>query len=354
MKRILALLLVVVLMMGVFVGCASEDAPEEAPVDSGEVDEVAEKSEEELWKEEPMYGQPIKIGYNGGFCTAAPSMAGLLGFYEEEGLEIEVISGSRLEDAIGTNQVQITTGHIASFLVPTINGINMVFTTGAHTGCKSLYVLADNGYNSTEDLIGHTIGVPNGIGDSDHNIGLRFLNRDNIDVEDVDFRPVEQSAVILAMQNDEVQAAVLSDQFAEKFVEDGTIKVIRSLTYDEDFENEACCVNAFNGDFLEENPITAKKATRAIKRAERWIEKNPEEATQMLFDNDWASGDFDLVKRMVEDCRFGIEDEMTEETLINVLNDYKKFGIITSEKSTEELLDEVWDPLLGEEDKTIN
>lgn len=212
-----------------------------------------------------MYGQPIKIGYNGGFCTAAPSMAGLLGFYEEEGLEIEVISGSRLEDAIGTNQVQITTGHIASFLVPTINGINMVFTTGAHTGCKSLYVLADNGYNSTEDLIGHTIGVPNGIGDSDHNIGLRFLNRDNIDVEDVDFRPVEQSAVILAMQNDEVQAAVLSDQFAEKFVEDGTIKVIRSLTY----------------------------------------------------------------------------DEMTEETLINVLNDYKKFGIITSEKSTEELLDEV-------------
>ncbi|MBZ2174706.1 ABC transporter substrate-binding protein [Schnuerera sp. xch1] len=300
-----------------------------------------------------MYGKSIKVGFNGGFCTAGPSMAGIFGYFEEEGIDIEVISAAKLEDAVGTNQVQIITGHIASFLVPTVNGVNMVFASGAHTGCKSLYVLTDSGIDSTEGLAGKTIGVPNGIGDSDHNIGLRFLNRDNIDVDDVKFRPVESSAVILAMESDEVQGAILSDQFAAKFVEEGKIKHIRSLSYDEDFQTEACCVHAFNGDFVRENPISAKKATRAIKRAERWIENNKEEA-QMLFDNDWVSRDFDLVVRMMEACNFGIDDETTETTLVNVLDDYKKFGIIQSEETTDELLDRVWNPLLGEEDKEIN
>ena len=107
--------------------------------------------------------------------------------------------------------------------------------------------------------------MPNGIGDSDHNIGLRFLNHDNIDIKDVKFKPVEQSAVILAMESGEIQGAILSDQFAEKFVEEGKIKYIRSLTYDEDFQTEACCVHALNGDFVRENPITAKRLLEPLK-----------------------------------------------------------------------------------------
>jgi len=230
-------------------------------------------TEEELWKLEPMYGKTIKIGYNGGFCTSAPGIAYVLGYFEDEGVDVEITSVNQAIDAIGTNQVQVTTGHIAAMLVPTINGVNMIFTSGAHTGCKSLYVLADGDINSTHDLIGKTIGVPDGIGSSDHNIGLRFLNHDDIDIDKVNFKPVESSAVILAMESGEIQGAVLSDQFAEKFVEEGKIKYIRSLTYDEDFQTEACCVHALNGDFVRENPITAKKVTRAIKRAARWMEK---------------------------------------------------------------------------------
>lgn len=312
-----------------------------------------EKTEEELWKEEPMYGKTIKIGYNGGFCTSAPGIAKVLGYFEEEGINVEITSVNQAIDATGTNQVQVTTGHIAALLVPTINGVNMIFTSGAHTGCKSLYVLTDGNINSTKDLIGKTIGVPDGIGSSDHNIGLRFLNHDNIDINEVKFKPVESSAVILAMESGEIQGAILSDQFAEKFIKEGKIKYIRSLTYDADFQTEACCVHALNGDFVKENPITAKKVTRAIKRAARWMEKNKKEATELLFENNWVSGEFDLVYKLMDACYFGIEDELTEATLINIINDYKKFNIINSNEDTQELLNRVWHPILGEEDNEI-
>lgn len=62
--------------------------------------------------------------------------------------------------------------------------------------------------------------------------------------------PIEASASIMVLQNGEVQGVVLSDQFAEKFVNDGTLKIIRSLTFDEDFKTEPCCVYATNRDFL--------------------------------------------------------------------------------------------------------
>ncbi|NLX61482.1 MAG: ABC transporter substrate-binding protein [Tissierellia bacterium] len=360
MRRRIALILACIMCLTlVLTACSTDKSQESSNVSSENGEEVTNennnspKTEEELWKEEPMYGKTIKIGYNGGFCTSAPGMAMVLGYFEEEGIDVEILAVNKEEDALGTNQVQVVTGHIASLLVPAVNGVNMVFTSGAHTGCKSLYVLNDGKINSTLDLIGKTVAVPNGIGDSDHNIGLRFLNHDGIDIKDVKFKPVETSAVILAMENGEVQGAVLSDQFAEKFLDEGKLKRIRSLTYDEDLKTEACCAHALNGDFVRENPITAKKVTRAIKRAARWIQNNPKEATELLFENNWASGDFDIVLRMVEDCYFGIDDEMTETTLRNVINDYKEFNIITTGEDTEEILDRVWNPILGEEDKEI-
>lgn len=61
-------------------------------------------------------------------------------------------------------------GHIATMLVPITNSVDITFVGGAHIGCKSLYALADSEYNTTEDLKGTQISVPNGIGASDYNI----------------------------------------------------------------------------------------------------------------------------------------------------------------------------------------
>ena len=75
-------------------------------------------------------------------------------------------------DALGTGKIDIARGHIATILVPAVNGVQMKFTTGIHTGGKSSCVLADSPYKTTKDLVGHTIAITTSIGGS---IAMRFL-----------------------------------------------------------------------------------------------------------------------------------------------------------------------------------
>ena len=296
-------------------------------------------------EDEPHYGQPIKVAYNGGICTGAPGVADVRGEFEKRGLEVEFINVDSDIDSIGTHTADATIGHIAKFVPPTVNGVDAVFASGAHTGCKSLYVLNNDEINDTEGLKEKTVAFPGAIGTADHNIAIRFFNNDGITPEEVKYKQVELSAIVQSMENGEVQGAILSDEYANKFVEDGTLKRIRSLSFDDDFKNEACCVNALNGDFVRENPLMAKAYNEAVLSTQKWIEDNVEEAAQILFDNNWASGDFDAAVEMMEAYNWAVTLDDTEKTLETVIEDYKNLGIIDSEITKEEFISNYWNNL---------
>ncbi|MGO5066088.1 ABC transporter substrate-binding protein [Clostridium sporogenes] len=347
-KKFLSLLLGAALVTSAaLAGCGQANKSDKA-ASTNNVSKNEGLSEEEAWKKEPAYGKPIKVGYNGGLCLGAFGIAAEKGFYKEEGLDVKIVKMQSQTDALGTGQVDVAGDHIATLLVPAVNGVKAVFTTGCHTGCKSLYVLSKSGIKSTSDLIGKTIAVGDGIGASDHNISLRFLNHDKVDPNKVKFKPVKSSAVILSMQKGEVQAATLSDQFAKKFVDDGTLKVIRSLTFDKDFKDETCCVHAVNSDFYEKNPITVKKLTRAHKKASKWIEKNKKEFVKIMLDKKWASGNYDLVLDIANTYNFDVSDDITEATLRKIIDDYKTFGLIDKNKDTDEIMKNLWHKVLSD------
>lgn len=347
-KKLISVMLALTITASVAVGCANQnvEGEQEAASTNVQYSQMSEDEMQKAWEKEPAYGTKIKIGYNGGLCLGAFGIAQAKGFYEEQGLDTEIISVTSVSDGLGTGQIAVGGDHIATALVPAVNGVNMTFTTGCHTGCKSLYALADSDIEKTEDLIGKTIAVADGIGASDQNISMRFLNQDNVDPNEVKWKVVDNSAVILALQNGEIEAATLSDQFAKKFLDDGTLKVVRSLTFDEDFSQETCCVHAMNSDFIKENPITAYKLTLAHQNASNWIEENKEEFVDVMLDNDWASGEKDFVLEIAKTYNFKISDEATETTLKNILNDYKKFGTIDSSVDTEKALSTLWNPVL--------
>lgn len=354
MKKGFKIFLLAICLSVLFTGCVKNG---ENKTEDKKTEEKASTEETKTTgkiEDEPMYGKKIRIGYTGGLCTGAPGIAKVRGEYEKEGIDVEFINVQSPIDAIGSGKIDVFTSHIAELVVPATNGINMTFVSGAQTGCKSLYVINDGKINSTQDLVGKTVAIPAGVGSSDHNIALRFFNHDNIDPKDIKFKPVETSAVIQAMENGEVGGVILSDQFAEKFVKDNKIKYIRSLTYDDDFKHEPCCMNAFNTNFIKENPQIAAKVAKAIKRTQLWIADNTEEATKILFDNNWATGDFDQALRMMESYDWKVSINDTEKTLRNIYDDYKKFGIISSDKSTDELMEKYWNPLGVDESVALN
>lgn len=324
------------------------------PAEGGETTPAADPStmteEEKLeaMKNEPFYGQTVVYWYDGGNCTSAPYLAEKLGYFDEYGIQVQCLNGTAIKEALGTGAAQLGVSHIASLLVPITNNVEYSFVAGAHVGCKSLYVLGDSEYQSTEDLKGTSISTPNGIGNSDYNITAMLLDADGINpLEDVNLTPVETSACVAAMQNGEISAALLSDTYAYKMVQDGTLRMIRSLI-DEDFTQIPCCVVAMNNKFRTENPIMAEKVTECVKRGGEWGREHTEEAVQMLLDDEKMGGDFDMNVELWNTLHMGLTDDFTQKGLDKIINDYIRLGLITSMDDPDAVMEMAWNPMAPE------
>ena len=314
-------------------------------IDMANFDLTPTPEELEAMKKEPAYGRTIKYFMSDG-CTSGPTMADHLGYYTEAGLTAEGVKGSSDVEALGTDQVDVATGMMAKMLVPITNGVDITFTGGAHIGCKSIYVLADSQYNTTADLKGQKISVPNGIGKSDYNITALLLDADGINYStDVELVQVSADACVTAMENGEIAAALLSDTFAYSMVKDGKLKCIRSQL-DTDFADRTCCVMAMNGTFVKENPTIARKVAQAVQKAHSWMRDNSEEATKVLMDMGWNGGNYEMNIMINNSLQFGLSDEFTGATLKDFIERYIRLGLITSMDNADEILDLAWTPIL--------
>ena len=315
-------------------------------IDMANFDLTPTAEEKAAMEKEPAYGQPVLFYMSDG-CTSGPTVADDLGYYTEAGLTAEGFKGTSYTEALGTQQATIAVGHIATMLVPITNGVDLTFVGGAHIGCKTLYVLADSEYRTTEDLKGTQISVPNGIGASDYNITCLLLDADNINPQtDVTLTQVSSDACVAAMENGEISAALLSDTFAYAMVKEGKLKCIRSLL-DSDFADENCCVLAMNRTFVQENPVHAKKIVQAVQKAHAWMRENNAEATQLLLDRGWNGGDFDMNVMINNSLQFGLADDFTTVSLKDVVERYVHLGLITSMDNVDEIMDLAWNPVLN-------
>lgn len=345
-KRLLAMLLAGSMVLGMFAGCGSG---EEATEETTETVESEELSEEEAWKLEPAYGQTLIITGGAANCVSAVVVADALGFMEEEGLDVEweKIGSTEAMNAVAAGKADFVTSHISQMTIPIINGLGLKMVGAAMTGCQSLYVLADSEYQTTADLVGKTVNIASGIGSQDHNIVLRFMAHDGLAADDYNFVQTEIGAVVQGLQSGELDASLMSDMFASKFVEAGVIRQIRSLTWDEDFMEEPCCCFAVNPDFLEKNPITVKKMVRATAKASAWIDSHIEESVQLMIDLEImsAADDADVTRLngLQDSYDWTVTQAKTEETLKLIIEEYKELGLIDSAKDSAELLDIIWD-----------
>ena len=313
-------------------------------IDMADMDLTPTAEELEAMKNEPAYGQPVKYYMSDG-CTAGPTVADHLGYYTEAGLTAEGFKGTSYTEALGTQQATVAVGHIATMLVPITNNVDLTFVGGAHIGCKSIYVLADSEYNTTADLKGTQISVPNGIGASDYNITCLLLDADGINPQtDVELVQVSSDACVAAMERGEISACLLSDTFAYAMVKEGKLKCIRSLQ-DSDFADENCCVVAMNRTFVQENPVHAKKIVQAVQKAHAWMRENTEDATQMLLDMGWNGGSYEMNVMINNALQFGLADDFTAVSLRDVVERYVRLGLITNMDDVDAIMELAWSPV---------
>ena len=313
----------------------------------GGEEEAATDDVQAAWEQEPAYGQTLHY-WIGAACTSATNLADELGYFEEEGLTVEGFKGESDIEALASGQADIAIGHIAKAMVPITNGVNLEFVGAAHllTGCKAMYVLADSDIENYDGLVGKTISVPNGIGASDYNITARLLLEAGINpLEDVTLTPVEQDACVAAMQNGEIDAALLSESFGYPLVQEGILKEIDSANGES--RDELCCIIMMNKEFVEQNPITAEKLASCVKKALKYMGENPEEATQKLMDLGLNPADkYDMNLELNTKMAFGQQsDEYATDQMRQICDSYVQCGLITAYDNADDVIDLIWHPL---------
>ena len=325
---------------------ATEAAATEAATEAADGEVTSDsKYDEEAWKAEPAYGQTLHY-WTGDSCTAATNLADAMGLFEEEGIKMEGFKGESDVEAIGTNQVQVAIGHIAKATVPATNGVNLTFVGGAHLlqGCKAMYVLADSEYETYDDLIGKKISVPNGIGASDYNITARLLLEAGINpLKDVTLTPVDKEACVAAMQNGELDAALLGETYGYKLVKEGVLRKIDSK--DGNSRNEICCIIMMNRDFIAENPITADKIASVIKKTLKWMGEHPDETSRKLMELGLNGDDYEQNLELNTLMSFGLDDDYTTSQMTGICEDYIEAGLITSMDDPKAVLELLWNPI---------
>ena len=314
-------------------------------------DAVSEEDWEAMQKE-PVFGQELNYLFNGGACVSAKYMAEVQGYYEEYGINATYMEGDSVVQTVGTGQCLWGTDHIATMLVPVTNGVNMSFVTGAHIGCKSIYVPKDSDIKSVEDLKGKTIAIHDGIGNSDQNICYRLLDEYGVDpTKDVEFSDIADSAAtVAALESGEVDASIFSDYFVLANYKDD-MRMICSITYSPEFQDEACCVTAMNNDFIKENPVHAIYVVMAIKRAGQFNRLHSEEAVQAMYDTDKMTGEKENQQVFWDSLNFGLSDKFTENALREIAEDYIRLGIITNKDlSVDDVMDMAWSEVCPDEE----
>ena len=301
----------------------------------------------EAMKAEPFYGKTILYMDMGG-CSSGTATADLKGYYEEAGIIVEGVKGDSYVEALGSGQAQIAICHIATNLVPITNGVDITFVGGAHLACKSLYVLADSPYMTTEDLKGTNISVPNGIGASDYNITSLMLDDDGINPQsDVNLVQVSADACVAAMENGEISACLLSDVYAYGMLKDGKLRCISSMLDSDYSEVSICCALSANATFVKENPVHAKKLVQAIQKALCWVRENPEEGADLLLNAGYLSGDRDMNVMINDSQQWGLSDEFASANLKEIIDRYVRLGLITSMDNVDEIFNLAWTDVLN-------
>ena len=96
------------------------------------------------------------------------------------------------------------------------------------------------------------------------------------------------------------------------------MRMICSITYSPEFQDEACCVTAMNNDFLEKNPVHAKYIVKAIKRAGEYARLNSEDAVQLMYDTDKMTGEQAVQQEFWDSLHFGLSDAFTEQSCVKL------------------------------------
>ena len=150
----------------------------------------------------------VKVCYLGLTCEPPIFVAYEKGFFQEEGLDVELVKSDwdSMRDGLGLGNFQATHHLLMYMMKPVENGLDVKITGGIHTGCLRLQAGKNTDINKVEDVKGKKVGVTV-LGSPPHLFASRCLAAHGMHPErDVEWIVMPADTFALALDQGKVDA----------------------------------------------------------------------------------------------------------------------------------------------------
>ncbi|HEX2925148.1 MAG TPA: ABC transporter substrate-binding protein [Ruminiclostridium sp.] len=263
----------------------------------------------------------LKIQALGGGACGAPSYVAFeKGFFAEEGLDAELVSGTldELKTGLVTGEFTVTNGDFQYF--PSIQqGMDLKIIGGLHKGCIRLVVPPNSTIKTAKDLKGKKIGVDE-IGGTPMSVATIVLANAGIDPQtEVTWVPFPLDQLTQAVKKGEVDAFAAWDPFGVIAEKNEGYTALSDISTDPLFAGKSCCFLYGSKKQIDENPERVAAIARAYKKATEWIKANPEETAKLEIEKKYvATDDIKLLTELIKSYDY-------EYTTTNAYDDIKYF-----------------------------
>jgi NitT/TauT family transport system substrate-binding protein len=278
----------------------------------------------------------LTVAYLGLTCEAPIFAALEHGFYEEEGLDVELkrTDWDGLREGLGSGHFDANHTLIMYLLKPIEQGMDVKITGGIHTGCLRLQVGTKSDIKTVKELKGKTIGVPTHIGSPPFLFSCRVLAANGLNPRvvggDVEWKPFAPDTLGKAIEDGSVEAVCTSDPIGTILLGKGLVRTLADQAVDAPYSDEYCCATVVSGKLARENPKAAAKVTRALLKGAKWVNENPTAAAKLGVEKKYIAASVDINAQAlsklkyvpgVARCRTSVEDAAKEMKLAGLLKD---------------------------------
>jgi NitT/TauT family transport system substrate-binding protein len=280
MKRLLTLT-VATSAMALLAACGSGSPSESGGGDDAAGDtQAAEGGEGDL--------REIKVGVIPIVDTAPIWLGAEKGFFEEEGLDLEIVTttgGAAAVPGVVSGSFDVAFGNTISTMVAVDQGLplkyltNGLATTGEDPDVGAVLAGPDSGISAPADLAGKTVAVNNlnNIGDTT----IRsVVEEDGGDPSTIEFVEIAFPDMPAALERGQVDAAWVLDPFKTAGLEQGATLVTNNFA---DFDPELDIAGYFTTmETFESDPELVDAFTAAMTRSLEYAEENPDEVRDIV------------------------------------------------------------------------
>lgn len=274
----------------------------------------------------------IRVGYVGLTCEAPLFAARELGFFEEEGLEVEMVrcEWATYKDALALGRYDVTHHLVMYFLKPIEQGMDVKFTGGVHRGCLRVQTRADSDIYTAADLRGKTIAVP-GMGTPPFMLATRAMAAQGVDPSrEVKWRVYPAGEMGLVLERGLVDAVATSEPIGSLLLETGNVRNVVDQGTDPPYKDEYCCAVLVNGKFLAKHPEASAAATRAILKAAKWVDANPAAAARLSVERRYIASTPELNAFAIGNLDYAPSVIGAQEAVVSAAAEMKHGGMLES------------------------